>query len=352
VNREGQALNTLVAAAIILLLGDPAWLFSVGFQLSFAAVLSILIFYQPIYRLWPQSGWMGNRSWQAVSASIAAEVLTAPLVIYYFHNFPLVFILANLLSVVLVGLFALIGGMAIIALCWIPPLARVIGWTITQCVSFFNMAIRWLQQVSPNALQFLQINAVELVLLYLLIAGLGICWLTKEKRAWWLALPAACTLMLLFSVDTYQALSQQKLVVYNNGRNELVELIDGKHSIPLAGELAENYNTRAAHTGWHAWKTSEAREENPVHVINGQTVFLLKDTTIQAYALSFPVDVLVVCRSLRSLQVRRILQAFSPKEVVLAQRPSKDHLQRWKDSCVAHNAHLYNVAEDGAFIME
>ena len=352
VNREGQALNTVFGAAFILLLGEPAWLFSVGFQLSFGAVLSILLFYRPIYSLWPQSNWLGRKAWQAVSASVAAEILTAPLVLYYFHNFPLVFILANLLSVLLVGLCALVGGMAIVALCWIPPLAQLIGQVVTLCVSFFNAAIRWLQRYNPDAFQYLQVDAVELFFIYVMIAGLGICWLRKEKRGLLLALPAASLLVLLLSIDSYQALKQERLIVYSNGRNALVERIAGLYSIPLAGESGGNYNARAAHIGLHAWKTASIREESPVQLINGRTVFLLKDTSTQAYTLSFPVDVLVVCRPLRSLQVSRILYTFRPKDVVLAQRPGAYHLQRWKDSCAAHNAHLYNVAEEGAFVME
>ena len=79
--QEGQALNTLMAAAFILLVGKPQWLFALGFQLSFLAVLSILLFYQSLVRLWPQENWLAKRLWQAVCVSFAAEILIAPLVI-------------------------------------------------------------------------------------------------------------------------------------------------------------------------------------------------------------------------------------------------------------------------------
>lgn len=351
-NREGQSLNTLIGAAFILLLGEPSWLYSVGFQLSFSAVLSILIFYKPLYRLLPQRTWLVNKTWQAVSASIAAEILTAPLVVYYFHNFPLVFIIANLLSVVLVGLCALVGGMSIIAVCWIAPLAQLVGQVVTQCVSFFNAAILWLQQVNPDAFQFLQISALELVMIFLFIIGVSICWLKKEKRGTLLALSSACCLMLLLSIDAYAARKQEKLIVYNNGRSALVERITGRRFGSLVGESDGNHNAREAHIGWHSWKRSVHAEQASVLDINGRTAFLLEDTTVQSYNQPFPVDVLIICRPLRQLQAGSVLRAFSPKVVVLAQRPSVYLLGRWQDSCRVHNAHLYNVADDGAFIME
>jgi len=350
--REGQALNTVIAAAAILLLGSPQWLFSVGFQLSFGAVLSILIFYKPIYGLLPQTTWLGRIAWQAVSASIAAEILTAPLVVYYFHNFPLLFIIANLLSVALVGLGALIGGIAIVALSWIPPLAGQIGKIVILFVTVFNAFILKLQHYNPESFQYLQISVVELLLIYLLIAALGVWWLQRHFKAALLALPTACILFLLLGIDVYQSSRQDKLIVYSNGRQALAERIRGPYFHQLAGKSAGNYNATTAHTGWHAWKEVIMRRESPVLYVGGRTAFLLHDSTVQAYTNPFPVDVLIICRSLSRLQPANILDRFSPQEVVLAQRPSAYHLRRWKDSCARHNAHLYNVAEDGAYIME
>src|SRR5690606_13919369 len=275
--RESQPLNTLCAAAFVLLVGEPAWLFSVGFLLSFAGVLSLVLFYMPIYPLWPQTSLAGRALWQAVSASIAAEVLTAPLVAYYFHSFPLLFIPANLLSVVLAGGCALVGGMAVIALSGIPALAGAVGWAVTKLVWLFNAAVLWLQQYNPPAFQYLQISLAELLLLYIVIAASAAWWLALKRQVLPVALAAACVLMALLNRDHYAALRQDRLVVYSSGRQPLVERIRGRCYSGLAGEGAATYNAKAAHTGWHAWRGPVGRSA-PFLAVGDKAVFILDDT--------------------------------------------------------------------------
>jgi competence protein ComEC len=251
-----------------------------------------------------------------------------------------------------VGFCALVGGMAVIALCWLPPLARGIGWLVSQLVVFFNAVIVNLQHYNPPSFQYLKIDAGELLIIYILIAALGVWWIRREKRGILIALPAACVLLLLLSMDQYKALRQQQLVVYSNGRHPSAERIDGQYFSVLVGKASENYNTKAAHTGWHAWKSATPGADAPYLFIHGKTALLLSDTTVNTYTAPFPVDVLVICRPLWQLQVAGVLNTFTPKEIVLAQTPAPHHLQRWKDSCTTRGIRLYNVGEEGAFIME
>lgn len=348
--REGNTINTLSCTAFALLLYQPAWLFSVGFQLSFGAVLSILIFYQPIYRLWywPVKTKIGKMAWQAVAASLAAEVLTAPLVIYYFHNFPLLFLFANLLAAVLVGICALVGGMAIIALCWIPPLARILGAVVTWLVHLFNAAMIWMQGLNVASLQRLQINTAELLMVYLVIIGASVLWLKERRGGLVVALCAACFLLAMLDYDHYLALRQELLIVYNNGKEPAVETIQGTHFFSNAG-AEDGYSEKAAHIGYHAWQ-KDSNHQAPYFSMNARKFFVLTDSTQQAFLNSLPVDVLVLARPLRMMRIGETLRAFSPKEVVLAVRPSAYHLKRLKDSCAAQGIRLDNVAENGAYI--
>jgi hypothetical protein len=189
-------------------------------------------------------------------------------------------------------------------------------------------------------------------LIYLSIAAIAVWRLRKEKSGLLLALPGACLLTGLLSLDQYRTLRQDRLIVYSNGRQALAERVAGRHFYPLIGQGVENYNAKAAHTGWQAWRTSGQNAFSPYLFINDKNVYFLTDTSTNAYRAQLPVDVLVICRPLRGLQVAGVLKAFSPETVVLAQRPSAYHYRRWSDSCAANGMRLINVAEDGAFIME
>ena len=106
--REASIYNILAASAFCLLLYNPFWLWDVGFQLSYTAVLSIVVFYKPLNNL----VYFKNKSlawlWSLLAVSIAAQILTTPLSVYHFHQFPVYFLLTNLFavpvsSVILIG---------------------------------------------------------------------------------------------------------------------------------------------------------------------------------------------------------------------------------------------------------
>ena len=99
VGRQPLSLNTLAAAAWLMLFCNPAWLFDVGFQLSFLAVASILLIQKPIYHLITVKGRIGKYIWGLMSVSVAAQIGTAPLVMFYFSRFSVHFLLTNLVVI-------------------------------------------------------------------------------------------------------------------------------------------------------------------------------------------------------------------------------------------------------------
>jgi len=97
--RKSSVYNTLALSALLLLCINPYWLWDVGFQLSYAAVLSIVIFMQPIYNWIYFQNKLVDFLWKLTSITIAAQLLTTPISIYHFHQFPVYFILTNFLAV-------------------------------------------------------------------------------------------------------------------------------------------------------------------------------------------------------------------------------------------------------------
>jgi competence protein ComEC len=92
---------------LLLLLIKPMLLFDAGFQLSYAAVAGIILWYRPLQQLLPQSSkwflWLPDRIWQLICVSTSAEIATLPLLLYHFHQFSLYFLIANLTIVPFAG---------------------------------------------------------------------------------------------------------------------------------------------------------------------------------------------------------------------------------------------------------
>jgi len=97
--RPGSSLNLLLASAFILMAARPSVLFEAGFQLSYIAVLFIIIFYEPLYRLVRVKNRIGDYIWQMIAVSLVAQAGTFPLVARLFNTFPLLFLVSNLVII-------------------------------------------------------------------------------------------------------------------------------------------------------------------------------------------------------------------------------------------------------------
>ena len=114
--REAVLYNILCASAFLLICFDPNWIWDTGFQLSYAAVLSLRLFSKPVKDLIPLQNKFLAALWDAGSVSIAAQILTTPVSIFYFHRFPSYFLIANLLAVPLSSAI-LVGGILLNLFC-------------------------------------------------------------------------------------------------------------------------------------------------------------------------------------------------------------------------------------------
>ena len=166
--RETTLYNTLAASAFLLLCYDPFWIFDTGFQLSYSAVLSLGLFSKPIRDFILLRNKMLRALWNATSVSIAAQVLTTPVSIYYFHRFPTYFLFANLLAVPLSSLI-LAGGILLCACNPIHPLAQFVGWILEILISALNGFIDHLSGLPGAVVANLQISLPGIILLYAII---------------------------------------------------------------------------------------------------------------------------------------------------------------------------------------
>ena len=320
--KNRNSLNQLLATAFVLLCAQPMWLFSVGFQLSFVAVLSLILFYTPIYKIRiPTSKWLRSL-WSVICASIAAEILVAPLVIYYFHNFPLLFVVANVLAFLFMEAVLLLG-ILIIATSFLPLIAHWLGVATVCFVSFFNAIIAALQHLNPSPLRFLYLSGLELIAFYMVIVGIGAFVLQKRKQGLFIGLCCSCLLLVLLCRDSWASIRQERLVVYNSSGALHIERIAGDHFTVLSTETSAgkkiDYAVTPAHVRWQVWRNNSARHGD-IAVVAGKKILILNEG--RASASPFPVDYLIVnCADHPDPEM--LLKTYSPKLVVIGNSRKK-----------------------------
>ena len=149
-------LHPLALSAIIILLVEPAQVFSISFQLSYAAVLFLLLLWAPVNDLFPQQNWVIK----LFVVSCIATLGTMPLTLYYFHQLPL---LGPLLSLILIPLTTLIIWMTLVTI--LLPVAPF-GWTLNLMVSLQEKILTYAGNIPHTTITDIYPDKLGITLIY------------------------------------------------------------------------------------------------------------------------------------------------------------------------------------------
>ena len=172
IDRDDSIYNSLGIAAFILLIYDPYLVYSVGFQLSFAAVTGIVYLQPKLYRLFNSRYWIIDKAWSITCVSIAAQLATFPLSAYYFHQFPTYFLVSNLVVIPGAFLLLIIG----VVMLLVDPLVASIGQFLGKLLYYLmwglNESIEQVQKLPFSLVEWIYMDRVGLILTYLIVISL------------------------------------------------------------------------------------------------------------------------------------------------------------------------------------
>ncbi|MDB5264181.1 MAG: competence protein ComEC, partial [Adhaeribacter sp.] len=231
--RQTNVYNTLAATAFGLLFFNPYFLLDVGFQLSFLAVLGILYFNPKFESLWSPETYAMRFTWQLLCGSVAAQLTTLPLTLYYFHQFPVYFLAANLVAITLSSL-ALIVGLILLALSWLPLVPAYLGMVLSGLLWLMHESNGWLLRAPFPVIPGIHLTAGQAWLLYLLL-GLLVLFLARKRLVYFALF---CGALLCFSglkISSARARqSGQWWVVYRAPKATALGFISGNQGLLLA----------------------------------------------------------------------------------------------------------------------
>ena len=380
VRREGNLFNTLGISAFGLLCYDPYLLQDVGFQLSYLAVAGIVYLHPKLYRWFDFQNWFADKLWEMTCVSLAAQIAVFPLTLFYFHQFPTYFLLANAI-VIPVSTAVLYGGLALLAFAWVPYLSGLLA-VVLQWITWLLNQCAFLTEQTPGALiQGIHVNVWELTLLYLLTVAVFVFFYQPRLRYWGVAA------LLLLGVSASQLYGkfrfreQHLLAVYAIPGHATLDVIDNQtHVFVMDSALAANDNRVLFHlrnhwgrrrvlpfqkilfSGNDSTKQNDSPEANANALtfkrMRGYSVFVWHGRRFcilhQAMPLQdFPrqkMDYLIV----QNNSLRNIKKL--PEKIfgtVILDASNKFYLsKRLKKAFIEKQTACHNVQEDGAFLLE
>lgn len=189
VGRPGLALNTLFASGLLLSLHNPLILWDVGFQLSFLATLGLIVLVPPLERLifgWltrllrrDRAGTVMALLSELLVVTLAAQIITAPLIVYQFGRLSLVSLLTNLLILPVQPPIMTVGGLAVLAgLVWLPA-GQALGWLVRLPLAWSVAMVEWTARWPFASLDLGRVPLWLLLALYILLAG-WVWWMNRR----------------------------------------------------------------------------------------------------------------------------------------------------------------------------
>ena len=250
--RKGATLNSIAGAAVILLITDPNSLFDVGFQLSFAAILGIVILQRPIERIWWIRNRLGSQIWKLVTVSIAAQLFTLPFALYYFHVFPVYFWLSGIV-VVPVAMIILSSGLSLLLFHSVPLLGMVLAKSLSFVLWFLQWSVFSIQQLPGVRLEGIWLDSIELGLLTILIVLAAWFVLSRYKSAVFACVSILFVLQLYGFTTSVIKSREGVFICYFISGHSGADLLLGNTAYPMGATkdesgIRQSHDFRASHS--------------------------------------------------------------------------------------------------------
>lgn len=160
-----DSINSVSFAMFILLLINPYYIFNLGFQLSFAATFSIIIFSPRIrYRFYPYN----NKVVQSLASILGVQIGLLPFQAYYFNNINPLSIIANLIIIPIISLALILGFLMIICTNF-HYLNIGIGFILENLLNFEGMILHWIEGISINAFKVFSPEIITAIIFYIMV---------------------------------------------------------------------------------------------------------------------------------------------------------------------------------------
>lgn len=367
IQRKTSTYNIIATSVFMLLTIEPTFLYEVGFQLSYSAVVSIIMFQPKIYKLFVIKNKILDKIWTLISVSIAAQVGTMPLGFYYFHQFPNYFFITNIFAVPLATIILYLA-VVLLSISWIPYISTFFAFALKYTVKLLNFLI-WLVDSIPFATtKNIFFNLPQIILMYIFIFSFFGYIVSKQKN--WLY----CSIFsLLFFVCfelslTYKLTNQSLFAIYNIKGNSLINYIDKKNNISISSDSITPYsrnivkalaiNNRSNNTLFFKYDTIQNTNIQNIFYINNQLLWVKnksilivnKPFKIKDYNKKFFVDYILIEKNPK-IDIIQFTQAFCFKKIIISSNNKNKYRKQIIEILQKNKIDYFDIQSQGAFLV-
>lgn len=366
--RKTHIYNLLAASAFSLLAWNPYILTEVGFQLSYLAVTGIVTFFKPIYNLFIPKNWLLHQIWQISVVSFTATLTTFPLSLFYFHRFPNLFLLTNLVAIP-ASMIIIYLGLAVLMSSPIPLISGLLAKLLAWVIWFLNTSVHWIEGLKFSTSDGVFISFPEMILLFGITISIGFLIFSFRKPLLYFTI--ACSMLILISINIRKGnqMQQKKFVVYNVNKGTAIDFMRGKQDMFLADSALLNDNGKQSfHIRNNHYQSGLKEIEN--HNVNSESIhsgFLVKTNNFILFqnqtimllnqnSKHFPshekmkLDYLLISNNPK-IDFDELLSVYSINTIIFDSSNSLWKTEEWERQCTEREITYYNVKKQGAFVL-
>lgn len=364
--RRHNIYNTLAASAFLLLCIQPMLLFDVGFQLSYLAVVGIVFFQGRIYRMWFIPHRAGDYLWKLASVSIAAQLTTLPISLFYFHQFPLYFWLSGWI-VVPAALVILCLGLALLCLHAFPFLPDLLGQLLATVINGMNQLIFQIEQLPMALLSGIWLGSGVVLLLYAILINIMRGLHDRRLRPIQWALIGLIGAGCWFNVAIWQAERQQVITAYHIYGHTALDFFAGRTAYTLTDlpsahpqlhMAAENHRTfHRIHQRLHVPLQDSSCYSSSLSFYQGyfqmadKTGLILESLPTIQPAAPIPID-FVLLRGNAKIQLQQLAAIYQPRMLIFDVSNYRNRIKQWTTECKQLGIPCHDISTQGAWIWQ
>ncbi|MDI5898923.1 ComEC/Rec2 family competence protein [Flavobacterium yafengii] len=347
--RSVNIYHTLLVSILLILLFEPSFLFDVGFQLSYLAVFFIIWLQPLLASIWLPKNKVSKYIWDILTISFAAQIGTLPLSIYYFHQFPGLFFVTNLIIIPLLSIIMVLGVLVMLLAAFnsIPIfLSQLLEWSIY----YLNKIINAIASLEQFILQDIPLHFYLLFSSYLLLFT-AIIWLKKPNfNKLVMVLISIIIAQISYLSIQWNIQNEQEWIVFNIKKNTLLAERKGADITVYANDsilkTVQKNNTIKSYRTGNLSSLKEKKKIQNLFYFNGKKIFILDSSGV--FPKNIYPDIIILTQSPK-INFERFLQTIKPKIIVADASNYKTIQKQWKATCLKQKIPFHATSEKGYY---
>jgi competence protein ComEC len=338
--------NAMAISLIIILLISPYMLFDVGFQLSYMSVLIIVISNPLLKKIHFTPYKIVHYAIDLIAISFLVQLFLLPIILYYFNQFPILFLVSNLLVIPLSSFILYLLVVVLILNYILPSLAIILGKITAILIEQMNNYVGWIASFKDATIQNIPFNELLFVTAYLFIIALFLLFFKINYKRIQVLLISYLAMLCGFIYTHQKQINSQLYIVWNEYKQTLITH-HTKNEINIYTTKTKQIETNINQLKQHFfYKKINIKPVQNYYTYKDQKIALIN--TKAYYNNNDSITHLILVQSPK-INLERVLNVYKPKYVISDASNYKSYVDRWEQTCKQKNIPFYNTYKMGYY---